>query len=168
MAETAETELRLTCQQSASNPPAIRQQSASNPPAFRQHFASTSPADVYGPPAPAPVPPVVKPCRANSVRRRPAGSARSASRKSFGGTQETIQESDEDAAGSSSTTATKHGDPALATIDRINTAKSLYEVVGISHTFSSNEELRRAYMARCRACHPESVSDNRHAPVIRC
>lgn len=104
---------------------------------------------VYGPAAPPPPRPAA-PSRANSVRRRPAGS-RGASAKSFAH-QEPIHESDEDAA-----TARGHDDPALAAIDRINSAKSLYEVVGISRTFSSNDELRRAYMARCRACHPESV-----------
>jgi hypothetical protein len=40
MAETAETELRLTCQQSASNPPAIRQHFASTSPALRQQTST--------------------------------------------------------------------------------------------------------------------------------
>lgn len=46
-------------------------------------------------------------------------------------------------------------DPALAIIDYINNANSLYEVVGVDQKFTSNDELRRAYMSRCRVCHPE-------------
>lgn len=46
-------------------------------------------------------------------------------------------------------------DPQLALIDYINTVGSLYDVVGISPTFRNNDELRRAYMGRCRVCHPE-------------
>jgi len=46
-------------------------------------------------------------------------------------------------------------DPALAVIDYINSANSLYEVVGIDQKFTSTDEVRRAYMARCRVCHPD-------------
>ena len=46
-------------------------------------------------------------------------------------------------------------DPALAIIDYLNTTPSFYDVVGVHRDFKSTEELRRAYMARCRVCHPE-------------
>lgn len=46
-------------------------------------------------------------------------------------------------------------DPALAVIHHINTAKSFYDVLGVPRSFKTNEDLRRAYMARCRVCHPE-------------
>jgi hypothetical protein len=48
-------------------------------------------------------------------------------------------------------------DPALALLDYINTTSSLYDVVGVSTSFTSTDELRRAYMGRCRVCHPECV-----------
>lgn len=46
-------------------------------------------------------------------------------------------------------------DPALAIIDYLNTTPSFYDVVGVHRDFKSTEELRRAYMARCRVCHPD-------------
>lgn len=48
-------------------------------------------------------------------------------------------------------------DPALALLDYINNTRSLYDVVGVSTSFTSTDELRRAYMGRCRVCHPEWV-----------
>lgn len=46
-------------------------------------------------------------------------------------------------------------DPSYAIIDYINHTRSLYDVLGVSTRFKNIEELRRAYMARCRVCHPE-------------
>ena len=46
-------------------------------------------------------------------------------------------------------------DPAFTLIDYLNSTNSLYDVVGVPSNFVNNDELRRAYMARCRVCHPE-------------
>jgi hypothetical protein len=120
------------------------------------------------------------PTRANSIRRSTASSRYSSS--SRGSTSRNARNGfssipeDEDAAaggqdnggldaGAANATARQNrqkvaapDDPSLAAIWHINNARSLYEVVGISRTFTANDELRRAYMARCRACHPECVN----------
>lgn len=104
-----------------------------------------------------------QPTRANSVRRT-AGGSRSqytSSRRNgagpsrFATTHSTIPEDDDDNLQSAGNHCLPTDDPALAIIHHINTAKSFYDVVGVPKNFKTNEELRRAYMARCRLCHPE-------------
>lgn len=118
------------------------------------------------------------PSRANSVRRTGGGrhgstrgGAAAASRATTdkarhrngnGNGTGTIAEELEDEKGNNDATDTSsnnfqlpNDDPALALIHYINSANSLYDVVGISKNFTSNDDLRRAYMARCRVCHPE-------------
>lgn len=47
-------------------------------------------------------------------------------------------------------------DPALGTLRYIASPRhSYYEILQIQKTFTSTDELRRAYMNRCRVCHPE-------------
>ena len=53
------------------------------------------------------------------------------------------------------TSSSTHTDPALSAIMFITHTPSLYDVLGVDPNFTSLEELRRAYMARCRVCHPE-------------
>jgi hypothetical protein len=99
------------------------------------------------------------PTRANSVRRtanagRYGNNHRSASKN---GSRSRFESSiiPEDCETEAESFGTANDDPALATIQHINTARSFYDVVGVPQTFKTNEDLRRAYMARCRSCHPE-------------